>query len=99
MKVYGFPPERGARHVAKGRDKILARKLPVQLAVHHAPSCRFGEQCCNLWIGKFFCRHLASLRNRLASFQAIMRRKPRPSNNFSSTRANRAVRTLGMVLR
>jgi len=38
-----LPHERDARHVAERRDEILAGKLAVQLAVHHAPSCALGS--------------------------------------------------------
>src|SRR5438876_1280268 len=79
--VHGLCDERDTRHVAKRGDEILARKFPVQFAVHKSPSLGLGKLRVNFGIGKFFCRHVALLRNRLVCSPAIMRRKPCSSNN------------------
>src|SRR5712671_6505770 len=38
MMVHRFGHQRDARHVAERGDEIPARKLPVQLAIYHAPA-------------------------------------------------------------
>src|SRR5258708_14558812 len=73
MMVHGFGDERYARHIAERADEILARKVAVQLAVDQIPTLGFGKQRCNLGFGKFFCRHVAFLRDRLAFSSVIMR--------------------------
>src|SRR6266478_7130994 len=81
MMVHRFGHQRDARHVAESSDEIIAGKLAVELAVHKTPALSLGEQRFNLGFGKFFCWHVAFLRNRLAFSPAIMRRKLCPSNN------------------
>src|SRR5882762_2344682 len=88
MMVHRFGHQRDARHVAESSDEIIAGKLAVELAVNKTPALSLGEQRFNLGFGKFFCWHVAFLRNRLAFSPAIMRRKLGPSNNSSFATAS-----------
>src|SRR5882762_2794049 len=65
MMIHRLGHERYARHAAECADEILARKLAVELAVDQIPTFGFGKQRCNLGFGKFFCRHVAFLQDRL----------------------------------
>src|SRR5882762_1155733 len=88
MMVHGFGDERNARHIAERADEILARKLAVQLAVDQIPTLGFGKQRCNLGFGKFFCRHVAFLQDRVVFSPAIMRCNWCASNNAGSGRTS-----------